>query len=174
MYRYLRRSVRLPAILVTLWLTLASACATVHPMPPLPDLGRLKLSPADSEQLALVVRGYGADSDAVLCFDPTQGDSAGVTPPAMISNPRDLYPSSARHQGLQGSVALEFIVGADGTAEPTNIFVLGFSDVAFVPPARSLIRKAVFTPARRNRKPMRSLVRQLAEFRLQGSRLRLW
>jgi len=158
---------------VLIALAAVSGCGSVpiQPMPPLPDLRRLELSPADSERLVAAVKADRTDS--LACFDPMRDDTVGVTPPVRIRGSTDAYPPPARKRGVQGWVALTYIIGTDGTVEPNSVFVLGASDTAFVDPARFVILNSLFAPGRRNGKPIRTLARQVAEFRLKKPKVGL-
>src|SRR5262245_42961024 len=101
--------------LAALALALAWGCVRVLPMPPLPDLGQLQLSAADSVLLARAAMGDGALP--VKCFDPLRDDTTGITRPVRIGGSTDVYPSAARKQGLQGWVAMTFIIDTLGSAE---------------------------------------------------------
>ena len=150
------------AIALPFCITTASSCVSIQPMPALPDLAHLRLSPADSAQLVRAALEGGSDSFLVDSV-PT---NMSWTPPSMRHMPKATYPPAARKQHLQGWVALQFIVGGDGAVEPRSVVVLRASDSIFVDAARNAILHAVFTPLLLNGRSARASARQLVEFAL--------
>ena len=113
------------------------ACATMRPMPPLPDLRFLTTAAADSQRLALL-------HDSLIVTDATDA----VAPPVLSTRPKGTYPQLARDAGEQGWVALQFVVGTDGSVEPGTLLVLKASSPVLVQSALETIRAAHFAPGR--------------------------
>ena len=73
---------------------------------------------------------------------------------------------AARRRHLQGWVALEFFIRADGVVAPSSIVVLSSSDTVFVDAARRVIQDGRFWPARRNGTTIGVYARQFVVFKL--------
>jgi TonB family protein len=140
-------------------------------MPAMPTLGKVNSAAADSQRVALSQNAASGSDAYIACIDTSGADTVGVTLPARLSGPLPTYPAWARSQGLQGWVALQFVIARNGHVESENVLVLGASDPTFIEPALYVVRNEVFTPARKDGKPVRAIARQYAEFRLKGSRL---
>jgi hypothetical protein len=126
-------------------------------MPPIPDLGTLKLAAADSQRVAL------CDADAAKKWpDATKKP---VTPPVLLTQPALAWPPAAERHRLQGWVALMYLVGPDGVAQPGCMAVLGASDPVFVDAARYQIQGTVFRPARWNGTPVPAWASQVVAFK---------
>lgn len=86
--------------------------------------------------------------------------------PELIAMPALKYPELLREAGAEGSVVLEFVVNADGRAEPSTIHVLRSAHPLFDQPSIDAMRHALFRPARVNGRPVRILVRIPLNFTL--------
>ena len=75
------------------------------------------------------------------------------------------YPSELQRQGISGAVVFEYVIGADGRAEPCTVRVLSATHAAFVTPARDALLKQEFTPPRRGGLAVRQVVQQRMRFR---------
>lgn len=82
----------------------------------------------------------------------------------LVSEPAPRYPPLLETVGIEGRVALEFVVDTFGRVEPASIRVLHSSHVAFDKEARATVGGAVFRPARFTDHAVRQLTRQSIRF----------
>ena len=92
----------------------------------------------------------------LLVADPTSGttdakaiwlSSAVSQPPVLRSRPRLVLPDSLTRKGIQGAVALEYVVDTLGRVEP-GIRVLSTDHPALVGPARRMVAGMRYRPGR--------------------------
>lgn len=89
------------------------------------------------------------------------------TPAAAIGgNPALPYPEALRSAGVEGSVAVEFIVGSNGRVERGSIRVLQSANPQFSAAVRNYLASARYRPAKVGGKPVRQVVQQSFAFRL--------
>lgn len=87
------------------------------------------------------------------------------TPPRPVVQAPPLYPMSARQDGLEGEVALEFVVGVDGTVSDVRV-TESRPGTVFVSAARSAVEGWRFEPAKRGGDPVPVRVRVPLTFEL--------
>jgi len=85
-------------------------------------------------------------------------------PAQVVFQPAPRYPPVLQSAGIGGAVALEFVVGVEGTVEPPTVHVVETTDTAFVESAREAILHSSFRPARMRGQPVRQLARQTIRF----------
>lgn len=89
------------------------------------------------------------------------------TPAAAIDgNPALPYPEALRSAGVEGSVAVEFIVGSNGRVERGSIRVLQSANPQFSAAVRNYLVDARYRPAKVGGKAVREVVQQSFAFRL--------
>jgi protein TonB len=84
----------------------------------------------------------------------------------VVRNAQPKYPEIARNAGIQGVVAVRFIVGTDGRVEGGSIDVLSTPHDAFVAAVRAALLSTRYRPAEVGGRPVRQLVEQSFTFRL--------
>jgi TonB family protein len=129
--------------------TTVSAPVTAKPMPPIPDLSR--------------VRTFTRPITGVL----TSG--VGVQPATLVHLGDLKYPTRAWDSGLQGWAVFDFVVGADGRVDGRYVRLVAVSDSIFAKPAEAAVRTAVFKPAIFQGKPAPMLLRLPVRFWLDQS-----
>jgi TonB family protein len=102
---------------------------------------------ADTTPVPLDGRVYGLDEVEV---QPELQNSREVF--GLI---RLYYPSLERDAGVQGTVVLRWVIGADGRAERSTIRVTSTTHPDFDEPARRVAARMRFSPAMVNGKPVR-------------------
>ena len=85
-------------------------------------------------------------------------------PAEVISQPPPRYPSFLEQAGIPGVVAVQFVIGPQGSVEPGSVEVISATDSAFVAPARESILGSSFRPARFHGQKVRQLARQTIRF----------
>lgn len=83
--------------------------------------------------------------------------------PVQVNQVMPVYPEIARQAGMEGDVFVEMVVGTDGSVEEVRILR---GQPVFHEAAIEAARKARFTPARQNDRPVRVKVAQRISFRL--------
>ncbi len=111
-----------------------------------------------------VVGGTGPVKIDAEVFVADQLDDP-VTP---ISQPAPRYPPVLQSAGITGRVEVQFVVDTTGRPEMSQFKILSSSHKAFEEPAREVIAKSVFKPARFRGQAVRQLVQQAMSFKLGG------
>lgn len=118
------------------------------------------------------IEGGGADDTAIPgggTDTPPWPDPDTFVPveqePVLVSIPSPAYPELAREAGIDGTVLVRVLVGADGFVHNALILqsVLGLDDAAL-----SAARAAVFRPALQQERPVAVWIVVPIEFRLHG------
>lgn len=84
----------------------------------------------------------------------------------IVTRVQPRYPPVLQQAGVSGSVEVEYVVSAEGRAEPNSWRVLSSTNRQFEEPAREAIMRTVFRPARVRGQPVRQLVRQRISFNI--------
>jgi periplasmic protein TonB len=108
-----------------------------------------------------VVGGTGPVDVKAQVFTEAELDD----PVQPISQPTPRYPPVMQSAGIAGRVELEYIVDTTGHLEPPSLKVLKSTHQAFEEPAKEVIQKSVFKPARFRGRPVRQLVHQAVSFK---------
>jgi protein TonB len=87
-------------------------------------------------------------------------------PPMHLSSPPAAYPTMLKDAGIEGTVVLEFIVGADGHPEKESIRVIESTHKQFEKAAKDQIAASLYRPGRMRGQAVRVLVRQPINFTL--------
>ena len=87
------------------------------------------------------------------------------SPAARIGGPFPVYPASEAASRTSGFVDFQYLVTADGHAEPGSLVVLRAAGPAFLAPARNTILNTIFKPAMVGGCPAPQQVRQRVVFR---------
>ena len=114
------------------------------------------VDPAELEAMIATASVYASDQVEV----PASMDSASL--------PAIAYPPSLRATGVNGIVLAEFVVDTAGHVEPEYFGVVSATDPLFTAAVRTALQGAVFSPALRQGRRVRQLVRLPFEFVVPG------
>jgi len=89
------------------------------------------------------------------------------TEPKKIKQPPPVYPEVARKAGLEGTVFVEFVVGANGRVKSARVIR---GPAIFHEPALNAVYQFTFEPAIQNDKPVSVRMTQPIRFKLTGNR----
>ncbi|HET7631987.1 MAG TPA: M56 family metallopeptidase [Gemmatimonadaceae bacterium] len=78
------------------------------------------------------------------------------------------YPDVLRGSGISGTVAAQFVVGTDGTPDTTTFRIIKATDPRFASAVKAAVAGYTYAPAMVQGKPVKQLVQQSFEFRLNG------
>lgn len=81
-------------------------------------------------------------------------------PPARLSGPDLVWPNFGGEPTRSTEVLLEYVIGADGRAEPNSFVAIWFEDPHFVDAAVKAVTGSKFRPGMVHGQPVRTLVRQ--------------
>jgi len=104
------------------------------------------------------VAAVGQTPTLVVVDQPPQQIAGTCKPPA--------YPEILRQAGIEGTVALEFVIGLDGVPDSASLRVTQTSHPLFVTPARTALLTCRYQPGRAGGQPIRTLSSQIINFRL--------
>jgi TonB family protein len=88
----------------------------------------------------------------------------GFEPAVVLSQPMPLYPAALASVGIEGRVAVEFVIDTTGKVEPVSMKVIQSTHPAFESAARRAITGSLFRPAHLSSVPVRQLTRQSVRF----------
>jgi protein TonB len=108
-----------------------------------------------------VVGGAGPVDVKAQVFTEAELDD----PVQPISQPTPRYPPVMQSAGIAGRVELQYIVDTTGHLEGPSLKVLKSSHPSFEEPAKEVIQKSVFKPARFRGRAVRQLVQQAIAFK---------
>lgn len=138
-----------------------------------PPIGLPPVLPGPALDPALFRKLVGADLGG-----GARGDSTDLTrilflaevedPAEIVSQPSPRYPPVLQAAGIEGRVFLEFVIDTLGHPEPGSLRVTGSSNPGFDAPAREVIERSLFRPARVRGRPVRQLALQSILFHLTG------
>jgi TonB family protein len=113
-----------------------------------------------------VVGGTGTPdgvSDLSAIYEATTKDDR-FEQAIVVFQPAPRYPTALAAAGIEGKVAVEFVIDTAGKVEGGSIRVLQSSHQAFEAAAREAVTGAMFRPARLSNHPVRQLTRQSIRF----------
>jgi TonB family protein len=128
---------------------------TAHGVDLAPFLRRL----ADSVRLAR--RGGGAPGPAMPA--PTAVEAVDEQP-VLVSHPAIRYPPEMQALRVGGTVVVEAALDASGHLEPGSAKIAESPNHAFDAEALRVVRGSIYRPARRQRQPVRAVIRQAISF----------
>jgi protein TonB len=105
--------------------------------------------------------GLGSGSSGKAYDENTVDRIVSVTRSA---SPR--YPESLKSVGVEGVVAMRFIVGADGRVEPGSINVISTPHKLFADAVRTSLLETRYRPAEAGGRPVRQVVEQTFSFKI--------
>ena len=109
------------------------------------------------------VDGWSAGPEPDAIYEATTDDERFV-PATVVSQPSPRYPASLEALGLEGRVAIEFVIDTTGHVEPGSVRTLESTHLAFEKAAHEAMVKSRFQPARLSGHPVRQLTRQSVRF----------
>ena len=89
-------------------------------------------------------------------------------PVTQTACPEPRYPPAMKTAGVQGNVALRYVVGADGRIERRSVVVISATNKAFEEPAIQTLMSCTYTPAKVGGSPVRQLMEQNIRFTIGG------
>jgi TonB family protein len=125
---------------------MAAPPVAVKPMPPIPDLSKVRTFTTPIPGL------------------PTNRN--GITAAALQQLGDLRYPEAAWNQGLQGWAVYDFVVSRDGGVDQRYVRLVAASDSLFTRPAEEAVRSARFAPATQGGTGVATLVRLPVYFSL--------
>lgn len=137
-------------------------------IPPI-DLNQRPLDPRDftgrgvEGGIADGVAG-GAGPVALDAIYEASTDVAGFEPAVVLSQPMPQYPAALASVGVEGRVAVEFVIDTTGKVEPVSVKIIESTHPAFESAARRAIAGSIFRPAHLSTLPVRQLTRQSVRF----------
>src|SRR5512145_1009561 len=84
--------------------------------------------------------------------------------PELLTRPPLQYPDLLRQAGVQGRVLVQAIIDTSGRAEPASVKVIQSPNPGFDSPAKQMVLKALFRPARVHGRAVRVLVNLPIDF----------
>jgi protein TonB len=82
-----------------------------------------------------------------------------VQKPERLSGPMPVYPGSALHQGIQGTIWLRGIIDTTGHVDPQSVMVTDSADVDLAASAVTTLVNSVFRPGTIGGRPVQTLVK---------------
>ena len=82
----------------------------------------------------------------------------------VVFQPAPRYPRPLETLGVEGRVAVEFVIDTTGRVQPASIRILESTHAAFEAAARAVMAGSIFRPARLSGHPVRQLTRQSVRF----------
>jgi TonB family protein len=148
--------------------TVAAPSDIPNVIPPI-DLNQRPLDPRDFTGRGVeggvadgVVGGTGPVAlDAIYA---ATSELPGFEPAVVLSQPMPQYPAALASVGVEGRVAVEFLIDTTGKVEPGSIKVIESTHPAFESAARRAITGSMFRPAHLSTIPVRQLTRQSVRF----------
>jgi TonB family protein len=113
-----------------------------------------------------VVGGTGRVEDTPALdaiYEATTADQR-FEPAMVLRQPVPEYPAVLAAAGVDGKVAVEFVIDTAGRVQPASIRILSSTHQAFEAAARKTLLESAFRPARLSAHPVRQLTRQSIRF----------
>jgi protein TonB len=85
-------------------------------------------------------------------------------PAVVVFQPAPKYPKAVEALGVEGRVAVEFVIDTSGKVQPASIRIVESSHAVFESVTREAMAKGLFRPARLSGHPVRQLTRQSVRF----------
>ena len=108
----------------------------------------------------------GVGTGIVPSSDQVFMESVVEERPEMLTHPQPQYPDLLRQAGVQGRVIVQAVIDTSGRAEPASVKVLQSPNPGFDSPAKQMVLKALFRPARVHGRAVRVLVNLPIDFTL--------
>jgi protein TonB len=106
----------------------------------------------------------GSGTGIVPSGDQVFMESVVEERPEMLTRPPLQYPDLLRQAGVQGRVLVQAIIDTSGRAEPASVKVIQSPNPGFDQPAKQMILKSLFRPARVHGRAVRVLVNVPIDF----------
>ena len=108
----------------------------------------------------------GVGTGIVPSSDQVFMESVVEERPEMLTHPQPQYPDLLRQAGVQGRVIVQAVIDTSGRAEPASVKVLQSPNPGFDSPAKQMVLKSLFRPARVHGRAVRVLVNLPIDFTL--------
>lgn len=106
----------------------------------------------------------GIGTGIVPAGDQVYMESVVEERPELLTRPPLQYPDLLRQAGVQGRVLVQAIIDTSGRAEPNSVKVIQSPNPGFDQPAKQMVLKALFRPARVHGRAVRVLVNLPIDF----------
>jgi protein TonB len=106
----------------------------------------------------------GVGTGIVPSSDQLYMESVVEERPELLTRPPLQYPDLLRQAGVQGRVLVQAIIDTSGRAEPASVKVIQSPNPGFDQPAKNLVLKSLFRPARVHGRAVRVLINQPVDF----------
>jgi len=90
--------------------------------------------------------------------------------PERLAGPPLVYPELLKQAGVQGEVVVQAVIDTLGRVEPSSVRIMSSSNPGFNEPARNVVLKSLFRPARVHGRAVRVLISLPVQFRLTQGR----
>ena len=118
--------------------------------------------------------GVGVEGGSATGIVPTGGEVLSVDvvqeKPEMLSHPPLVYPELLRQAGIEGTVVVQAIVDTSGRIEQNSIRIMESPNPGFDQPAKNLVLKSLYRPARVYGHAVRVLIQQPINFTIPHNR----
>jgi TonB family protein len=109
------------------------------------------------------VEVWSADEGLDAIYEATTNDER-FEAAIVVFQPAPRYPKPLETLGVEGRVAVEFVIDTTGRVQPASIRILESTHTAFEAAARAAMVGSIFRPARLSGHPVRQLTRQSVRF----------
>ena len=109
------------------------------------------------------VEVWSADEGLDAIYEATTNDER-FEAAIVVFQPAPRYPRPLVALGVEGRVAVEFVIDTTGRVQPASIRILESTHAAFEAAARAAMAGSIFRPARLSSHPVRQLTRQSVRF----------
>ena len=107
-----------------------------------------------------IATGMTPNTDQVFSADVVQEK------PEVLSHPPLEFPELLRQAGIQGVVMIQAVVDTSGRVEPNSVKVMSSANPGFDTPAKNMVLKSLFRPARVYGHAVRVLIQLPVNFQL--------
>ena len=156
----------LPAVNLNATPTVSDVVAPPAPEPikasGIPTGGSVKSGDDDAEGGSRGKGGLGSGNSGRAYEEDQVERAVQVT-----RGPQPRYPDALKSVGVEGVVAMRFIVSAEGRVEPGSIDVISTPHKLFAEAVRSALLNTRYRPAEAGGRPVRQLVEQSFSFKLE-------
>jgi protein TonB len=108
--------------------------------------------------IVLAVPGLAHAQDKVFDLSELETPPRLQSPSQAVRQIQRSYPDVLRRKGIGGDVQVQFVVGPDGSVDPSSVEVLDASAPELGDAAISVVKELKFTPAKVGSAPVRARV----------------
>ena len=108
----------------------------------------------------------GLDATGIFSPDSSLAESAADEPATILLQRAPRYPPALQAAGLEGRVAVRFVIDVEGRVEPGSLRITSSTHTGFEESARETILGTWFKPARVRGRPVRQWAEQAVVYRI--------